>query len=172
VSINALSDFVRPMYQDLDGVDRFDTVERIGRIARMLHPPTRELELLILFSGLVKWLDKPRNLSRTLLTRHVTEDELRNTIAALHRLEQPQTDAECAVAAATLIDSAGVRGLAERFAHARREGLSIEDVAREEPPQIPPWMDARARTLMIERIAEREKFCRAVLVECGGLPPT
>ena len=165
MSINALADFVRPLYQDLDGVNRFDAIERIGRIARTLHPPTRELELLILFSGLVKWLDKPRNLSRTLLTRHVAEGELRNTIAALHRLDAPETGAECAVAAAMLIDSAGVRGLAERFAHARREGLSIEDVAREEPPQVPQWMDARARTLMIERIAEREKFARALLDE-------
>ena len=135
----------------------------------MLHPPTRELELLIVFSGLVKWLEKPRNVSRILLTRHVAEGELREAIESLHRLDQPETGAECAVAAAMLIDSAGVRGLAERFAHARREGLAIEEVAREEPPEIPPWMDTLARTMMLERMERRKAFCRAMIEETSNV---
>lgn len=160
-----VEDFVRPLYQDLDGVTRFDAVERIGRIARSLHEPARELELLILFSGLGRWLDKPRNFSRVLLNTDVTETELAETVAALRRLDAPETEAERALAAAMLIDAAGVRGFAERLAHARREGSSIADIAREELPPIPEWMPARARELMAARREERARFCRAILEE-------
>ncbi len=163
-----LEEFLRPLYQDLDGVNRFDAVERAGRIARALHPSSRELDLLILFSGLTKWLAKPRNVSRVLLTNAITENELRSAVDSLRRLENPESDSERAVAAALLIDGAGVRGLAERFAHARREGSSVFDVAREEPPPIPGWMPARAREWMIERLEARARFCRAILDELGS----
>jgi hypothetical protein len=36
-----LLSFVRPLYQDLDGVSRLDDVERIGRIARAIYTPSR-----------------------------------------------------------------------------------------------------------------------------------
>lgn len=160
-----LEDFVRPLYQDLDGASRFDAVERAGRIARELAPPSRELDLLILFSGLGKWLEKPRNFSRVILNADISDDELRATVASLRRLETPQTDAERAVAAAMLVDAAGVRGFAERLAHARREGISIADVAREAPPPIPEWVPAGARAMIEKRHAERAVFAEAILAE-------
>lgn len=163
-----LEEFLRPLYQDLDGASRFDSVERVRRIAQSLHSPIRELELLILFSGLAKWLQKPRNVSRTLLTGTVSEIELATTIRSLARLDDPQSDVERAVAAAMMIDSAGVRGLAERLTHARREGLSIEDVAREEPPEIPAWMPAEGREMLLVRRDERQKVCDALLREMAG----
>lgn len=156
-----LEDFVRPLYQDA-----FDDVERIGRIARQLHPPSRRLDLLILFSGLGKWLEKPRNLSRILLAAEgITDAELREVAASLRRLDDPQAEVERAVAAAKVIDAAGVRGLAERLTHARREGISIADVAREEPTPIPDWMPALGRELMMERQEERARVCAAILEE-------
>jgi hypothetical protein len=115
--LESLLRFLRPLYQDLDGVTRLDAVERIGSIARRLAPASRELELLILFHPLGNWLEKVGNLSRTVLTvRDVSESELRRTAASIRRLDAPVTDAERAVAAAILIDSAGVRGFAERAA--------------------------------------------------------
>ena len=160
-----LEDFVRPLYQDLDGASRFDAVERVGRIARQLVPPSRELDLLILFSGLEKWLGKPRNYSRVLLNAAITEDELRATLDSLGRLDAPQSDNERAVAAAMMIDAAGVRGFAERLTHARREGISIADLAREELPEVPEWVPAPARVMIEERRTERARFCEAILSE-------
>jgi hypothetical protein len=163
-----LEEFVRPLYQDLDGASRYDMVERIARIARQLYPSTRELELLIVFSGLEKWLQKPRNISRATLTGAVTEAELRVTIDSLQHLENPRSDAEVAVAAALIIDAAGVRALAERFGHARREGVNVVDVAREDPPAIPDWMPPKGRALMTERLEARAHVCRAILDELGS----
>ena len=160
-----LEDFVRPLYQDLDGASRFDAVERAGRIARTLAPPSRELDLLILFSGLGKWLEKPRNYSRVLLNADISDPELRATVASVRRLDSPQTEAEVAVAAAMLVDSAGVRGFAERLAHARREGISIADLARELPAEIPEWVPAVARRMIEQRHEERAKFAAAILGE-------
>ncbi len=118
-----LEDFLRPLYQDVDGGSRYDEIERVARIARTLCESNRELELLLAFRGLGKWLDKVGNLSRTLLSVDgLTERELRATAASIRRLDAPVSDAERAVAAAILIDNAGVRGLAERVTRARREG--------------------------------------------------
>src|SRR5438477_8273822 len=111
--------FLRPLYQDLDGVSHFDEMQRVGRIARMLAPASRELELLIAFHRLGRWLEKVGNISRTVLAvPELTESDLRRTAASIARLDAPMSEAERAVAAAILIDSAGVRGLAERFVRA------------------------------------------------------
>ena len=72
VSAMDLQSFLRPLYQDLDGVTRFDAIERVARIARRLYTPSsaddaRAFDLLLLFHGLGKWLDKMGNLSRTAL---------------------------------------------------------------------------------------------------------
>ena len=67
--------FLRPLYQELDGASRLDTVERLGAIARRLAPPSPELELLIFFHPLGNWLDKVGNVSRAVLTlRNVAAD--------------------------------------------------------------------------------------------------
>src|SRR5207247_8699603 len=64
-----LEHFLRPLYQDLDGVSRFEDLERVARIARRLYPrDDRAFELLLLFHGLGRWLEKIGNLSRTTLT--------------------------------------------------------------------------------------------------------
>ena len=115
-AVKSLESFLKPLYQDLDGISRFDDVERIGAVARRLAAPTRELELLILFHALPGWLDKVGNLSRTLLACDVTEGELRQTAASLKRLDRPETDAERVVASAIAIDNAGVYGLARQLA--------------------------------------------------------
>ena len=161
-----LQTFLRTHYQDLDGASRADDAERIGAIARQLTTPSRELELLILFHPLGSWLEKLGNASRVLLAvPDVSESELRRTAMSIRRLDAPETDAERAVAAAILIDGAGVRGLAERLSRSRREGQTIMDVVSAPPPEIPSWMSDEARQLLLERIRARAAFCDAIADE-------
>ena len=168
-----LQDFIRPLYQDVDGVSRYDEVERIAKIARRLHEPpdpdsARSFELLLLFHGLGKWLEKVGNISRTVLAvEGLTETELRRTSAALAKLDQATTPAERALAAAILIDRSGVRGLAQRFATARREGHSVMDVVREAVADswIPEWVPENARDWVARRHESRRRFCAAILEE-------
>jgi hypothetical protein len=168
-----LETFLRPFYQDLDGASRFDEVERIAKIARRLYTPAsageaRGFELLLLFHRLGAWLEKVGNLSRTLLTvEGVSEDELRATAGAIRRLERPSTDAERAVAAAILIDGAGVRGLIELFSRARREGNSLMDVLRAalSDVSVPEWLPENAEEWLQRRREARREVCRRVLEE-------
>ena len=164
-----LEHFLRPLYQDLDGVSRFEDVERVARIARRLYPnDDRGFELLLLFHGLGKWLEKIGNLSRTMLAvGGLSEEELRQTAASIPRLEAPESDAERAVASAILIDNAGVRGLAERLSRSRREGQSVGDVVRRAlaDSERPEWLPEAARALLEERRERRREFCRAILDE-------
>ncbi|HKO56043.1 MAG TPA: hypothetical protein VJ276_09200 [Thermoanaerobaculia bacterium] len=161
-----LDAFLLPLYQDLDGVSRLDEAERVARIARRLAPPLRELELLLRFHVLGSWLEKVGNLSRVVLAvPDVNEADLRRVAASIRRLDAPVTEAERAVAAAVLIDGAGVRGLAERFGRARREGSSLLDVAREEVAPAPEWMSEEARAMLEERRRRRAAFCEALLEE-------
>ena len=163
-----LEHFLRPLYQDLDGVSRFEDIERVARIARRLYPKDdRAFELLLLFHGLGKWLEKIGNLSRTTLTVGLTQEELRQTSASIQRLDAPESDAERAVAAALLIDGAGVRGLAERLSRARREGQSVSDVVRRAlaDSEKPDWLSDAARALLEERRERRREFRRAILEE-------
>ena len=70
------------------------------------------------------------------------------------RLDDPSTDAERAVAAALLIDGAGVRGLAERLSRSRREGSSVQDVVRNALADaiVPAWVPATAREWLGEAV--------------------
>jgi len=173
VSAMDLESFLRPLYQDLDGVTRFDAIERVTRIARRLYTPAsdgdaRAFDLLLLFHGLGKWLDKMGNLSRTALAVDgLSEPELRQVAASIARLDAPSTDAERAVAAAILIDNAGARGLAERLARSRREGQSIADVVRAAlaDDERPEWLSAEARAWLEERRVRRREVCRAIIEE-------
>jgi hypothetical protein len=164
-----LEEFLKPLYQEVDGVSRFDEIERIARIARAIHGDTNhELELLVLFHGLGKWLEKVGNLSRTMLAvPGLDEGELRRTAASIRRLDMPGTDVERSVAAAVLIDRSGVRGLAQRFAAARREGHTVIDVVREALAEswIPEWLPERARPVLEARLEARRAVCRAILEE-------
>jgi hypothetical protein len=164
-----LETFLKPLYQDLDGVSRFEDVERIERIARQIHPAAdRDLDLLLLFHGLGKWLDRVGNMTRALLVvGGLDESELRRTAASIRRLEQPVSDAERAVAAAILIDRSGVRGMAARFAAARREGHTVQDVVREALADgwIPDWFPDGAKPMLEERLERRRQFCAAILEE-------
>ncbi|HEX8152355.1 MAG TPA: hypothetical protein VF698_04475 [Thermoanaerobaculia bacterium] len=165
-----LEAFLLPLYQDLDGASRFEEVERVARIARSLHAPedARAFELLLLFHLLGTWLDKVGNLTRVVLAvGGLTESELRQTAASIRRLEKPVSADERAVAAALLIDTAGVRGLAERFGRARREGSSLLDVVREAVAQnwIPEWLPEAARPWLEARHEVRRAFCRQILDE-------
>jgi hypothetical protein len=167
-----LQSFLRPLYQDLDGVSRFDDVERVAAIARRLYTPATDtdahaLELLLLFHGLGRWLEKVGNLSRAVLTTGLSETELRATAASIRRLDDPSTDAERAVAAAVLIDSAGVRGFAERLSRSRREGSSVQDVVRNALAEtiVPDWMPVSAREWLTKRHEARREVCRAILAE-------
>ncbi len=167
-----LESFLRPLYQDVDGASRFDEVERIATIARRLHRPpspddARAFELLLLFHLLGGWLSKVGNLSRTVLVTGLGEAELRRTAASIKRLDEPATDAERAVAAAMLIDDAGVRGLIARFAQARREGSSLMDVVRAAMSDVyvPEWLPPRAEEWLYERREARREVCRRLLEE-------
>lgn len=164
-----LETFLMPLYQDLDGVSRFEEVERIARIARQLHPSeSLALDLLLLFHRLGKWLDRVGNISRVVLAvGGVSESDLRRTAISIKHLETPESVEERAVAAAILIDCDGVRGLAARFATARREGHSVLEVVREALASswIPDWLPVEARDWLAERHEMRKKFCRAILDE-------
>ncbi len=166
--MNALRTFVAPLYQDLDGVSRLGEIERIAAIARRLHPDgDRAFELLLELHGIGKWLEKLGNLSRMSLATGIAEEELRATIASIRRLDDPQTETERALAGAILIDGAGVRGLAERFSRARREGQSLMDVVRDvlAGSWIPDWMPEPGRAMLEERYAARREMCRRILEE-------
>ena len=163
-----LTAFLRPLYQDLDGASRVDDVERIGAIVRRLHPnPSDSLDLLIAFHRLGTWLEKVGNASRTSLATGISEADLRRTAASIRRLDAPETAEERAVAAAVLIDAAGVRGLAERFARSRREGRSVIDVAHEAIAETsaPEWMNDEARELLEQRRETRRRFAEAVIAD-------
>jgi hypothetical protein len=164
-----LQSFLRPLYQDLDGASRFDDVERVAAIARRLYLPVDEpsFELLLLFHGLGRWLEKVGNLSRAVLTTGLSEVDLRATAASIRRLDDPSTDAERAVAAALLIDSAGVRGFAERLSRSRREGNSVQDVVRNALAEtvVPAWVSSDARDWLTKRHDARREVCRAILAE-------
>jgi hypothetical protein len=166
--MESIAAYLRPLYQDLDGVSRMDEVERIARIARRLYDtPDDDFELLLAFHRLGNWLDKVGNLTRTALATGVTEAQLHRLADSIRHLGAPRTDAECAVAAAVLIDAAGVRGLAERLTRARREGQTIDDVARAglREVEVPEWFSARARVMMLERAEMRRDVCRRILGE-------
>lgn len=168
-----LETFLRPFYMDLDGASRFEEVERIAKIARKLYAPAsdqdeRAFELLLLFHRLGKWLEKVGNLSRTTLgVSGLTENELRQTAMAIRRLDAPATEAERAVAAAVLLDAAGVRGLTELFARARREGNSLMDVLRASlsDVHVPEWLPPRAVDWLHARREARRVVCRTLLEE-------
>ena len=166
---DSLRAFLAPLYQDLDGISRLEEIDRISAIARRLHDPDdpRTFELLLLFHGLGNWLEKVGNRSRTALATGISEAELRALSASIRRLDDPQSDAERAVAAAVLIDSAGVRGLADRFARARREGQTMMDVVREVLAEswIPAWMPERGRAWLERRHEARREVCRRLLME-------
>jgi len=167
--MDSVAAYLRPLYQDLDGVSRMDDVERIARIARQLYDADddTDFELLLLFHRLGNWLDKVGNLTRTSLATGISEARLHRVAASIRRLDDPQSDAERAVAAAAIIDAAGVRGLAERLTRARREGLTIDDVARAELREVavPEWFSAKARVMLLERAEARHEVCRQILGE-------
>ena len=100
-----LESFLRPLYQDLDGASRFDEVVRIAAIARRLYDPDdRAFELLLLFRGLGRWLDKVGNLSRTVLSvGGLTEAELRRTAASMSA--RSSCSSLCAVRSGALFQS-------------------------------------------------------------------
>lgn len=167
-----LETFLRPLYQDLDGVSRVDEVERIAAIARLLYAPSPTdapaFELLLRFHRLGRWLEKVGHISRTALAvEGLTEADLRRTAASIARLEAPVTEGERAVAAAVLIDNAGVRGLTEQFTRARREGSSVMDVLRAalSDTVVPEWLPERAETWLYARREARREVCRRLLDE-------
>lgn len=168
-----LDAFLRPLYQDLDGYSRADDIERIAGIARRIYQPSsaadqRALDLLLRFHRLGNWLDKVGNLTRTALAVDgVTEGELRHTAASIRRLENPVTDPERAVAAAILIDGAGIRGLAEHFTRARREGSSQMDVLRNVLADVflPEWLPPEAEAWLQARREARREVCKRLLEE-------
>lgn len=165
-----LEAFLKPLYQDVDGVSRWEEVERVIRIARRLHKAQydRSFELLLLFQGLGRWLEKVGNISRTVLAvGGITKEELRQTAASIRRLDAPAADAERTVAAALLIDGSGVRGLGQRLAAARREGRSLQDVVRDALAEgwVPQWMPESARPWLERRLEARRKVCMAILDE-------
>jgi hypothetical protein len=166
--VDALQRFLRPLFQDLDGVSRIEDAERIARIAHQLHPErTESLELLLAFHLLGNWLGKVGNASRTALNTGISESDLRKTAASIRRLDAPISSEERAVASAIVIDAAGPRGLAEKFTRARREGHTIIDTAREarNDTQVPEWMSDAAREMLLRRRAQRDTFVRAILDE-------
>lgn len=150
-----------------------DDVERIAAIARRIYEApapaaSRSFELLLKFHLLGRWLEKVGNLSRTILAvGGLEENELRETAAAIRRLEMPVTAAEQAVAAAILIDQAGVRGLTGMFASARREGNSLMDVLRAALSDVstPDWLPEKAAPWLQLRRQARRSVCRQLLEE-------
>jgi hypothetical protein len=165
-----LEALLRPLYQEVDGVSRFDEIERIARIARTLHTPgdPAAFELLLLFHGLSKWLERVGSITRVALAvPGISEEALRETAASIRRLNAPISEDERAVAGAALIDRAGVHGLALRLSQARREGHSVLDVVREALADswIPDWMPESGRGLLEQRLEARRRVCSEILEE-------
>ena len=166
-----LEPLLRPLYQELDGGSRLVEIERVTSIARRLHTPAdddaRAFELLLLFHGLGRWLEKIGNRSRAVLTAGLSDTELRTLAGSIRRLDEPSSDAERALASAILIDSAGVRGFAERLARARREGNSVSDVVRNAlaDATVPDWMPHAGREWLARRREARREVCRRILDE-------
>jgi hypothetical protein len=166
-----LEPFLRPLYQELDGGSRFAEIERVASIAHRLYRPAddhaRAFELLLLFHGLGRWLEKIGNRSRAVLTVGLSDAELRTLAGSIRRLDEPSSDAERALASAILIDSAGVRGFAERLARARREGSSVSDVVRNAVADatVPDWMPQAGREWLARRREARREVCRRILDE-------
>lgn len=170
-----LESYLLPLYQDLDGASRFEEVERIASIARGLYAPAegeaRSFELLLLFHRLGRWLEKVGHLSRTALSvEGLSEAELRTTASSIAHLDTPRTEAEKAVAAAVLIDGAGVRGLTELFTRSRREGSSRMDVLRQAlaDVEVPEWISPVAEQWLHVRREARREVCRQLLEELQG----
>ncbi|HYO77242.1 MAG TPA: hypothetical protein VE010_12320 [Thermoanaerobaculia bacterium] len=71
------------------------------------------------------------------------------------------------MAAAVLIDSAGVRGLTEQFGRARREGNSLMDVLRAAlaDAEVPEWLPRGAAEWLQARREARREVCRKLLEE-------
>lgn len=167
--------FVKPLYQDLDGISRFDEVERIGSLARALREPGDSedglhFELLILFHRLGGWLSRMGNASRVVLGSGglLSDESVRRLQGSLERLDAPETDAERAVAAAIAIDSAGLWGMVQRLVQARREGQTPLEQARQmasERPELPAWMDRRAAEWMDRRNESARRVARALVAE-------
>ena len=168
-----LETFLRPLYQDVDGASHAEEIDRIAKITRRIYQPStpedeRSLDLLLRFHRLGTWLEKVGNLTRTALAvDDISEAELRRTAASIRRLENPVTEAERAVAAAILIDSAGVRGLAEQFTRARREGSSQMDVLRNvlSDVWVPEWLPPAAEEWLHSRREARREVCKRLLEE-------
>lgn len=173
--LERLLQFLKPLYQDLDGVSRFDEVERVSAIARELHVPVSDqdrlgFELLLLFQGLGGWLARLGNVSRTVLVvgAGLHESDLQRVAGSLRRLDAPETLEERALGSAALIDQAGVFGLASRFLRARREGMGPAEVAREilsSEELLPAWILPAAKPRVLERWKARRQFCEQLLRE-------
>ena len=71
------------------------------------------------------------------------------------------------MAAAVLIDGAGVRGLTEQFGRARREGNSLMDVLRNSlaDVEVPEWLPGGAEEWLHARREARRVVCRTLLEE-------
>src|ERR1051326_1546216 len=99
--MDSVAAYLRPLYQDLDGVSRMDEVERIAHIARQLYgSDDRDFELLLAFHPRGPGLNKVGNRTRPALATGIAEADLHRVAASIRRLADPQTDAERAVAAA------------------------------------------------------------------------
>ncbi|HVR44565.1 MAG TPA: hypothetical protein VMS56_14095 [Thermoanaerobaculia bacterium] len=170
-----LESFLKPLYQDLDGLSHFGDVERIGAIARRLHQPPAEserleLELLILFHRLGGWLSHMGNPSRVVFASEgrLSEDLVMRVAVSLGRLDDPGTEAERAVASALAIDSAGASGLVHGFFQARREGRTPIEHAREvmeSEPGVPPWMGPDAAAWLLARRRRARELAARILEE-------
>lgn len=162
--------FVRPLLQDLDGHSRLPDVERVRTIALLLLPendPDRDLLLYLHLLG--GWLKKPGNRSRAALalTGIASESDLLRIESSIRRLESPVTPLERAVAAAILIDRAGIRGLVQQIAYSRREGLTIDEaIASSSELDAPPeWMPAAALEWFMRRLMARKQLVESFRIE-------
>ena len=114
-----------------------------------------------------RWLEKVGNLSRAVLTTGLSESSCVRRRPRSAGSRDPSTNAERAVAAALLIDRAGVRGFAERLSRSRREGNSVQEWSATRwrrrscrigcrPPRGSGWRsDMKAR----------REVCRGILAE-------
>lgn len=167
-----LEALVRPLYQDLDGISRFDDVARLETLARALHEGSAgvELELLALFHRLGGWLARPGNVANVAQATGglLPQSTLEATASSLQRLRDPETEDERAIASAIEIEEAGIRGTLRKLLQARREGRSHFDTAREiavADEKVPSWMSAQAGAMLRQRTEKGKKLCRDLLEE-------
>jgi len=168
-------EYVKPLAVGLDGMTYSGDVERVAAIARAIAGARSDvdaelLDLLAVFSGQKKWVERMGHGSRTqifLESLGVPAARIRALFRGLARLEgAPSTPEEDLVHDALCIDEMGAIGVARLAQQGYRERLTFEEMAdRIEEAARPPLRTPAGEALAAERRAAMRAFARKLRAE-------